>query len=351
MFDAHDDVLGLLGWDAYAHAVGITAPPTGALGRVARVDRGRAAVVTSTETVRARPAGLDAATGDWVVVEGAVVTERLPRRSAFVRGDPMEGAARGPQVVAANVDVVLVVQSLTNGPNIRRLERELVLAFESGADPVVVLTKSDLVAPDDARLAVQRATAAAAGIDVVVTSARSGEGVDAVRSYGRGHRTLALIGASGVGKSTLVNHLVGTDVQPTQSVRVQDDRGRHTTTARELVLVPGGGILVDTPGLRAVSLWDADDGFSRVFADIDALAERCRFANCSHGSEPECAVQDAIARGSLERERFEHFLRLDEELEAQARDARQASPSSTAATRSAMRASASSWRRSRRRNG
>jgi len=305
-----------LGWDETWAEAARAGGVTGSAGRVARVDLGLVTVLTEAGPVRAAPDEEAVATGDWVLVAGDHVAAVLPRRSAFVRGDPMEGKARGPQVVAANVDIVLIVQSLTNGPNVRRLERELVLAYESGAQPVVALAKADLVGAGAVDDAVVVAGEAAPGVDVLVTSAVSGEGMDEMHALTRDNRTIALIGASGVGKSTLVNALAGEDVQATGDVRAHDQRGRHTTTARELVLLPGGGVLIDTPGLRAVSLWDADEGLSRTFADIEALAEQCRFNDCSHRSEPGCAVLAAIERGELDRARYEHYLRLDAELDA-----------------------------------
>jgi ribosome biogenesis GTPase / thiamine phosphate phosphatase len=314
--------LARLGWDeALAAAAAADVAHLGASpGRVARVDRGWATVMTATGTVRAQLAGHSVATGDWLLLEHGKVVAALRRRSAFVRGDAGEGRSRRPQVVAANVDLVFVVQSLNNGPNIRRLERELVLAFESGAVPVVVLSKADLVDPSDVELAVEAARAAAADVEVVVTSAVTGTGLDRLRSLAHADRTVALIGASGVGKSRLVNGLVGDSVQAIGAVRENDQRGRHTTTARELVALPGGGWLVDTPGLRSVAMWDADDGLSRVFADIEELVARCRFKNCSHGPEPDCAVRAAIERGELDAARFAHYQQLDEELDENARE-------------------------------
>jgi ribosome biogenesis GTPase len=316
--------LAALGWDdGWAEVAFNIGRPGVQPGRVARVDFGRATVLTESGPVRARPEpGQSLAVGDWVLLVGERIRNVLPRRSAFVRGDPFEGSARGAQVVAANVDVAFVMQSLTNGPNVRRLERELVLAFESGAHPVVVLTKLDLVGADHVAGALAAARSAAPGIDVLAISTRTGTGLDALQTRITPGATVALIGASGVGKSTLVNALVGSDVQATGDVRANDQRGRHTTTARELVPLPGGGLLVDTPGLRAVSLWDADVGLSRVFSDIEELAEQCRFRDCSHTSEPGCAVVAAIDAGDLDRERYEHYLRLGDELDAQARDAR-----------------------------
>jgi len=293
--------------------------PAGAYpGRVARVDRGWATVLTAAGTERVQLAGHSVATGDWLLAQEGSVVGMLPRRSAFVRGDAGEGRARRPQVVAANVDVVFVVHALNNGPNIRRLERELVLAFESGATPVVVLSKADLVGAVEVERGVAVARAAAAGVEVVVTSAITGVGLERLRAIAGADRTVALIGASGVGKSRLVNVLVGDSVQAIGDVRENDQRGRHTTTARELVALPDGGLLVDTPGLRSVALWDADEGLSRVFSDIEALAAQCRFRNCSHGPEPDCAVRAAIERGELDAARFEHYQRLDRELDENA---------------------------------
>jgi ribosome biogenesis GTPase / thiamine phosphate phosphatase len=310
-----------LGWDAtLADAAAADVEHAAAIpGRVARVDRGWATVMTATGTVRAQLAGHSVATGDWLLVEHGKVVATLPRRSAFVRGDAGDGRARRPQVVAANVDLVFVVQSLTSGPNIRRLERELVLAFESGATPVVVLSKADLADRSDVEYAIEIARAAAVDVEVVVTSAISGEGLERLRALAGAGRTVALIGASGVGKSRLVNGLVGDSVQAIGEVRENDQRGRHTTTARELVALPGGGWLVDTPGLRSVALWDADEGLSRVFSDIEALAARCRFRDCSHGPEPDCAIRAAIERGDLDPARFEHYQKLDRELDDNAR--------------------------------
>ncbi len=309
-----------LGWDAdFAAAAAALSRPDAVPGRVARVDRGWATVLTAAGTVRAQLAGHTVATGDWILVADGKVAAALPRRSAFVRGDAGEGRARRPQVVAANVDLVFVVQALNNGPNMRRLERELVLAFESGAVPIVVLSKADLVDADAVERAVELARGAAAGVEVVATSAVTGAGLERLRGFAHPDRTIALIGASGVGKSRLVNGLVGDTVQAVGEVRTNDQRGRHTTTARELVALPGGGWLVDTPGLRSVALWDADDGLSRVFSDIEALAAQCRFKNCSHGPEPDCAVQAAIASGALDPARYEHYQRLDKELDENAR--------------------------------
>ena len=317
---AERDALERLGWNAELAAAAAERTQSGARpARVARVDRGWATVMTAAETERVQLAGHVVATGDWILIEHGKVVAPLPRRSAFVRGDAGDGRARRPQVVAANVDLVFVVQALNNGPNIRRLERELVLAFESGAAPIVVLSKADLVDPADVERGIEIAHAAAADVEVVVTSSVTGTGLDRLQSLANPDKTVALIGASGVGKSRLVNGLVGATVQAVGDVREGDQRGRHTTTARELVALPGGGWLVDTPGLRSVALWEADDGLSRVFSDIEALAAKCRFTNCSHGPEPDCAVRAAIDSGELDAARYEHYLRLDHELDENAR--------------------------------
>jgi ribosome biogenesis GTPase len=313
--------LARLGWDddLAAAAAEVRAAPDAEPGRVTRVDRGWATVLTAADAERVQLAGYSVTTGDWVIVDRGKIAARLPRRSAFVRGDAGDSRTRKPQVVAANVDLVFVVQSLNNGPNLRRLERELVLAFESGATPFVVLSKADLVSTDEIADAAAVARSAAADVEVVVTSAVTGAGLDRLRQLATPDRTVALVGASGVGKSRLVNGLVGDDVQAVGAVREGDQRGRHTTTARELVELPSGGWLVDTPGLRSVALWDADVGLSRVFSDIEELAAKCRFGNCSHGAEPGCAVRAAIERGDLDPARYEHYLRLDRELDANAR--------------------------------
>ena len=317
MFDP--GALTLLGWNervASAAAVPVADHPGAALGRVSRTDRGLVGVLTADGPVLAVAGSEPAATGDWVLVgegdDAPAVVAVLARYSAFVRGDPMDGLARNAQVLAANIDTVFVTQSFENGPNLRRLERELVLAFESGAEPVIVLTKADLAADPIDLSAVERT---ASGAPVIATSAVSGRGIDALHRYAAPGRTVALIGASGVGKSTLVNRLVGADVQATGAVRSKDQRGRHTTTTRELVLLPDGGVLVDTPGLRAVTLWVGDDGFRRAFADIEARAPSCRFHDCAHDREPGCAVQLAIAAGEIDGARLAHYRELDAELD------------------------------------
>jgi len=294
-------------------------------GRVCRVDRGLPLVLTESGPVRAEPAAhlresADSmpAVGDWVALarpEGhdvAIAEAILPRSSAFTRKDPGERVIG--QVMAANIDTVFVVQTLAPAaPNLSRIERELVLAWESGAKPVVVLTKADLCRHADALRA--EVAAVALGVDIHATSAITGQGIDELRGYLAPGRTVAFFGASGVGKSTLINCLMGTDVQETAEVRETDGKGRHTTVAREMFFLPGGGILIDTPGMRALALWDADEGIASAFPDIEELAEECRFADCTHAQEPRCAVRAAVEAEKLTERRLESYLRLKEELE------------------------------------
>ncbi len=334
--------LGAYGWQVWrsaapAHADPIPEQPPAGVGRVVRIDRGVYTVVTDDGAVAASLAGelKDAgdpvarpAIGDWVVLAGsgdAVIGRVLPRRSMFVRGDIARMQA---QVVAANVDVVFVVHPASGEPNLRRLERELVLAFQSGAQPVVVLSKADLAA--GAARAADAIRPSSVGLDVVVTSAVTREGVDALESYGAHGQTMAFIGASGVGKSTLVNVLLGADVQETAPIREADGKGRHTTTARELFLLPHGGVLVDTPGLRSLGMWRSDEGIAAAFADIEELAWACRFSNCTHDHEPGCAVIGAVGQGRLDADRVRNHRhlqleldRLDAEAEARGRVVKQ----------------------------
>lgn len=294
-------------------------------GRVSRVDRGQPLILTVDGPVRAElathlrsTADSAVAVGDWVALarpEGhdmAILEAILPRFSAFTRKDPGEQAVE--QVLVSNVDVVFVVQALgQGGPNVARLERELVLAWDSGAQPVVVLTKADLAT--DVESARAQVGAVALGVDTLVTCAITGEGVDEILGYLEAGRTGAFFGASGVGKSTLVNRLVGSDIQETAEVRDTDGKGRHTTVAREMFFLPNGGILIDTPGMRALALWDAGEGIAAAFPDIEELAEGCRFADCMHVHEPGCAVRAAVEDGTLPERRLESYLRLKEEVE------------------------------------
>ena len=268
------------------------------------------------------------AVGDWVVVRrrqgqasGDIVAV-LPRRSCFSR--KAAGHVTDEQVVAANVDVVFIVMGLDADFNVRRLERYLLLARESGAAPVILLTKTDLTAALPEQLA--DVTALAPDIPVHAVSPRRNEGLDQVAGYLTPGRTAALLGSSGVGKSTIINRLMGRESMRTREVRESDSRGRHTTTHRELVTLPGGGLIIDTPGMRELQLWDVGEAVSETFVDIEALALECRFGNCRHRDEPRCAVKAAVADGRISPVRLESYLKLQDEVAFLARqqDARAA---------------------------
>jgi ribosome biogenesis GTPase len=252
--------------------------------------------------------------GDWVAVaprptEGsATIHHLLPRRTAFVR----KAVGRvGRQVVAANVDVALLVASLNQDLNARRIERYLAMAWESGATPAVVLTKADLSANRTALRA--EIEAMAPGVPVHVVSALTGEGLDDMGKSLAPGQTAALLGSSGVGKSTLVNALAGRSLMATQAIREHDARGRHTTTHRELILLPSGRLVLDTPGMRELGVWEADAGVSATFADIETLTAECRFGDCAHDSEPGCAVQAALTSGHLDVGRWRSYAKLQRE--------------------------------------
>jgi ribosome biogenesis GTPase len=318
--------LATLGWDAGWQAEFSPHEREGLTpGRVAVPHRGGAYdLLTGAGEVRARlPGRLRRAdpselpvVGDWVAFadrDAPTIETVLPRRTKLSRRaahDPGADVAR-EQVVAANVDVVFVTESLADEPNPRLLERYLILAWESGARPVILLTKADLE-PDPGRVAEDLAEVAG-DVPVAAVSTRGGVGIDRVRSFLAPGTTGALIGPSGVGKSTLVNALVGEDVLDTGSV-ADDGSGRHTTTRRQLVVLPGGGIVVDNPGIRELHLWLADDGLDAAFADVVELMARCRFADCTHESEPGCAVREALATGELSPERWASYRSLQQEL-------------------------------------
>jgi ribosome biogenesis GTPase len=302
-----------LGWDDDFDAAWVAIGSPGRPGRVSRLDRGWSSVLrhaADDDPLRIRNIGAEVAVGDWVVPsdDGERVQLVLPRRSAFVRRASFEGARAESQTIAANIDVVFVLHALSSPPNQRRLERELVLAFDSGAQPVVVMTKIDLV--DDPTHVLDAVRSVALGVPVLVVSGITGEGVDEVRARAVGNRTLAFLGSSGVGKSTLVNALVGTQSQATAAVREVDQRGRHTTVAGALVRLPGEGWLIDTPGVRVVSLWLSGQGIERAFADVFDVMDHCRFRDCKHDREPGCAVRAAIEAGTLDPARWASLERL-----------------------------------------
>ncbi|WP_376767122.1 ribosome small subunit-dependent GTPase A [Streptomyces bohaiensis] len=320
--DAPDGAAALrrLGWDdTFAAALEHhrSADPRVLPGRIARVDRGRCELVTADGLVRAAFVGRPAAdpteracTGDWAALAPAAdgtleVRALLPRRSAFLRSGSTR-AARG-QVLAANVDTALIAVSLADDLVVGRLERFVALAWAAGTTPTVVLTKSDLAHDVDHLLSDVRAAAPGAGAFAV--SARTGAGVAELSAALRGG-SAALLGVSGAGKSTLANALTGRESQRVRANRDSDGRGRHTTTTRDLLVLPEGGVLLDTPGLRGVGLWDAAEGVGATFGEIEELAGRCRFGDCGHRSEPGCAVLAAIEDGSLPQRRLESYRKL-----------------------------------------
>jgi ribosome biogenesis GTPase len=262
-------------------------------------------------------------TGDWLAVElkadMAVVQHVLPRATVFTR--KASGPSGAPQVVAANVDVALLAASLNVDLNPRRLERYLATTYESGAEPVIVLTKAD--ACDDVAALVETVEAVAFGVPVIAVSAATGQGLEALSAHLAPGRTAVLLGSSGVGKSTLVNALAGADLMATQAIREDDAHGRHTTTHRELILLPSGALILDTPGMRELALWDADDGVTMAFADVTDEVERiaadCRFRDCTHGREPGCAVRAALENGDLDTGRWRSFQKLQRELAHESR--------------------------------
>lgn len=261
--------------------------------------------------------GMLIAVGDWVALQYSTETRAYYIRSVLTRKTKFSRTAAGielkEQIVAANVDVVFLIQSLNKDFNMRRLERYMITAWESGAIPVVVLTKADCCDNVEDKISIVKATVP--GIEVHAISCITGEGITELRKYLAPGKTIALLGSSGVGKSTLLNYLAGRVLLKTGEVREYDDRGRHTTTHRELFLLPEGGLILDTPGMRSLSLWEADAGMEAMFGDIEELVTQCRFYDCHHEQEPGCAIRLALNNGTLERRRWESWSKLQKEME------------------------------------
>jgi len=306
------------GWSPEWEAAFLASGHAGLPGRVIAQHRDGYRVATVAGEVTAHPSGRMRheaapefpAVGDWVVLEDTRIVAVLPRRSAFERraaGTEVRG-----QVVAANIEQVWVISAAGPGNNPRRLERYAALAWESGAVPLVVLTKADTVEDPEPELALARG--AAPGVDVIIVSATRGEGVDQLRARLRPGETIVLLGPSGVGKSTLVNTLAGREVLATGEVGAEG-KGRHTTTHRELVPLVDGALLLDTPGMRELGLWAGDAGLDMAFADIAALAEECRNRDCHHLTEPGCAVREAVEKGTLDAARLESWHKLQKEAQ------------------------------------
>ena len=257
-------------------------------------------------TGAARKANIRPAVGDFVVLEprddASLIRGLLPRRSSLSRKVPGEVTAE--QVLAVNIDFVVIVEPLDAGPNLRRVERYLTAAWQSGAQPVVALTKSDVA--DDSLQALSTVTDVAPGAEVVLTSVITGEGLDRLRALDRPGATLVVLGRSGAGKSSLINELSGDEVMPTRAVRA-DGKGRHTTTHRQMLSLPGGGSIIDTPGIRELQLWDASDTTDTTFPDIANLAGACRFNDCAHVTEPGCRVLEAVRDGELDPARLQSY--------------------------------------------
>ena len=240
----------------------------------------------------------------------AIINSVLPRKSLFARKEA--GKRTGVQPVAANIDMVFIVCGLDANFSVRRIERYLTLTLEGGAQPVIVLTKADIC--DDVDEKIEAVRGSAAGWPIHAISTFTGFGLDELSAHLRADVTVALLGSSGVGKSTLTNYLLGNDVQRIQEVRDFDGRGRHTTTSRQLFVLPSGCCVIDTPGMRELGVIDADDGLSGAFSDVQEIAANCRFGDCSHQGEPGCAVAEALEEGTLDQARFENYLRMKREL-------------------------------------
>lgn len=312
-----------LGWDAGWEETLGDLDAEGEPGRLIRVERGESDVAMAEGLVRAQSDSLRSqsqrapVTGDWVTIvddeDGNTTVEHvLPRRTVLVRRDPGERGEEQP--LSANVDLVFLVHGVDRPFRAGKLERFLVLAWNSGATPVVILTKADLAKEGQIEELVGLIGAVGPGVDVITSSVHTAEGLDDVNRMLEGHRTGTLLGESGAGKSTLVNALLGEELQETNEVRSSDAKGRHTTITRDLLILPNGGLLIDTPGIRAVGLWDAEDALQQVFADIIEASMDCRFGDCAHDQEPGCAVVAGMESGEIDPRRVDRYREMVAEL-------------------------------------
>ena len=324
----HDEAIGLeaLGWrPSLAEQITAQDARRGPPGRIIQAFRKSYLVHTGAEVVEAVPRGAMhhhargrvhalPTVGDWVILERFEGRERarvwrvLDRDSALVR---QAAGGRGAQLIAANLDTIFIVTSMNQEFNPRRLERYLALVWEAGAEPVLVLSKADLV--EAVAPFIEQARAIAPQVRCVAISSVTQAGLDEFDAIVAPGHTIALIGSSGVGKSTLLNRLYGEDVQATADIRERDDRGRHTTTTRQLVILPGGGLIIDTPGMRELYLWDSDTGRAEAFEEIETLAAECKFRDCRHEHEADCAVKRAVERGELDPDRLANWRKLLDE--------------------------------------
>lgn len=258
------------------------------------------------------------AVGDWVAVSlrkeenAATIQAVLPRKTKVSR--KVAGEVTEEQILIANVDTLFLVNALDQKVNVRRIERYLSLVWSSGASPVILLTKADLDNEGEIQEILDEIDQIALGVPVHVISSLTGQGIEALNTYLKVGKTIALLGSSGAGKSTLINCLLGEELQTVREVRAGDSKGKHTTTSRELFLLPSGGLLVDTPGMRELQLWDAQDGVGGTFEDVEAFSEKCRFRDCLHLKEPGCAVREALESGELAEERFFSYIKIQREL-------------------------------------